>query len=232
LLVLDIDGTLTVDRESTIIPTIVIDVLRIVGERGVLVSLLSSNALPVVVGLKKYMGINGPVVGETGALVYIDDVYHLTNRSSRDAFMDVVERYGEFLQSSWQNMFRIHDYALVIKREYMSRDREIYDMVRKYVEPRYDYVRVGYSGYAIHLTPSDVDKGKALLYILDKLGIDPGETIGVGDSSMDYDFIKYTGLKVAVGNADEDLKMRCDIVLEKPSGYGVVDLVKKFLLNH
>jgi len=64
---------------------------------------------------------------------------------------------------------------------------------------------------------------------MEKLGINPDETLGVGDSHMDWEFIKITKYKAAVSNADPELLEKVDINLSKPSGEGVIELVEKIL---
>lgn len=227
----DIDGTLTIDRSSSILCVEAIHALRKLEKHGVMVVLVSSNALPIVVGLKKYIGLSGPAIGETGALIYYNEVEIVatTNYSAKQAYEDVLKKYREQVYGSWQNMFRLHDYALRIRKQYTGKSREIYTMIKEYVENKYPYIKVGYSGYAIHLTPRDTGKGKALRQVIQKLGIKPEETMGVGDSIMDWEFIKETKIKVAVANADRELREKTDITTAKPSGYGVAEIIEKIL---
>jgi len=229
MLATDVDGTLTPDRRNVAVCLEVIGELRRLEERGVRVVLVSSNALPVLVGLSRYMGLSGLAIGETGALVYLggNKIVHLTNYSAREASIDVLGKYGDLVESSWQNDFRVHDYALKIRESYLGKALEVYSLVKEYVEGKYSYLRVGYSGYAIHLTPRDIDKGKALKYLANRLGIDVSEIVCVGDSVMDEDFIGVCGLGAAVSNADEELKNKAHVVLTKPSCYGVVELIKR-----
>ncbi len=228
LVATDIDGTLTIDRASTYIPPKVVEAMRVLEEHGVLVALVSSNALPIVAGLKKYFGLGGPAIGETGAFIYFagEDVVELSRLSARSALEDVLVEYSRYVIESWQNRFRFHDYALKIRREHRSRAREIYSMVRGFVEKRYRYVRVGFSGYAIHLTPIDTSKGRALRYVIERLGLRRDEVVAVGDSFMDAELFREAGYGVAVGNADKELVEKADIVLEKGSGEGFVELAE------
>jgi len=229
----DVDGTLSPDRKSTKLCLDVVAKLQQLEEMGVKVVLVSSNALPIVVGLSKYMGLSGLAIGETGSLVYVggNKVIHLTQYSARKALFDVIEKFSEYVESSWQNRFRLHDYALKVKKRYLDQALEVYGMIREYVEKEYDYLRVSYSGYAIHLTPRDVSKGKALKYILHKLGVESSKVVCVGDSVMDADFTDICGLSAAVSNADDELKKRVHLILEKPSCYGVAELIEKILLK-
>ena len=72
LVLLDVDGTLTgKDRK---ISTSAIDEIRKAQERGVLVSLASGNVIPVMYGLKIFIGLNAPVFGENGGIMYQDSI--------------------------------------------------------------------------------------------------------------------------------------------------------------
>ncbi len=232
LLATDIDGTLTTDRSSEVIPVEAIEFMRRLESRGVLVSLVSANALPVIVGLKRYLGLKGPVIAENGALIFINESYEsLTKYSARDVLEEVLRKLGSYVENSWQNNFRLHDYALKVKMKYSDRARYVFKLVKEYVESRYEWVRVTFSGYAIHLTPADVDKGKALRYVMKKLNLRREEVVAIGDSLVDIDLIKEAGIGVAVSNADEELKKIADLVLQNPSYKGFIELAKMIINN-
>lgn len=225
----DIDGTITENRSTYRVSIDALIQLRRLADAGVVVAFVSSNALPVVIGLQRYLGLNGPSIGETGSLVYYDafGLVPLASASARDAYLDVVSSLPEYVSDTWQNKFRLYDFALKVAK---GRDgREAYERVKEYVERKYKHVRVGYSGYAIHLSPADASKGRAVKFVLERLGIDPSEAVAVGDSAMDADLLKSVGLGVAVGNADEELKRVAGLVLDGPSGLGVAELAKLIL---
>ncbi|ADV64381.1 phosphoglycolate phosphatase [Desulfurococcus mucosus] len=227
----DIDGTLTVNRESYRLAVEAVEALRMLVDKGVIVSLVSSNALPVVVALSRYIGLNGPVVGESGALVYHDEwgLVELAGESARQVYMDLLGNYREYVEDSWQNKFRLYEYALKLRREHRGRAREVVDELRRYVESKYKGFTVDYSGYAIHVHAKGVGKGVAVDYILRRLGLSGGEALGIGDSYMDVDFIARLGYRAAVGGADEELVRVCNIVAEAPSGLGVAEVVHRIL---
>ena len=232
LLATDIDGTLTADRSSNIIPVEAIEFMRKLESHGVHVSLVSANALPVIAGLKRYLGLKGPIIAENGALIFINESYEsLTKYSARDILEEVLSKLGNYVEDSWQNDFRLHDYALKVRTEYSSRARYVFKLVKEYVESRYEWVRVTFSGYAIHLTPADVDKGKALRYVMKKLNLKREEVVAIGDSLVDVDLIKEAGIGVAVSNADEELKKVADLVLQNPSYKGFIELAKMIINN-
>ncbi len=227
----DIDGTLSVSRNTVELDLDALRALRALEKSGVSVVLVSSNMIPAVAALKKYIGLSGPAIGETGCIIYWggNEFEVLTKYSARKIYEEILGEFSDYVYGSWQNRFRSYDFALKIRSEYRRRANEIVDEIREFVEERDPDIKVGFSGYAIHLTPKDAGKGKALVHVMKKLGIKPEEAIGVGDSVMDYDFIRYVGLKVAVGNADEELKRLVDLVTTKPSGQGVAELVSRIL---
>jgi len=230
LLAVDVDGTLTVNRTSTKLCLRAIKALRLAERRGLNVALVSSNSLPVTVGLKKYLWLTGPAIGETGALVYLEnEIHHLAEKSALQPYRDALKKFSTYVSDSWQNRFRIYDFALKIRKEYVDKAEQVYRKIKEYIESSYSWVHVNFSGYAIHLTPRGVSKGKALGYAVEKLGVSWDEVIAIGDSAMDLDFMRNAGLKIAVSNADEELKNMADIVTSKPSGFGVALAIHKLL---
>ncbi len=231
LVATDIDGTLTIDRSTTLLDMDAIMYMRLLEENSVHVALVSSNALPVVIGLKKYLKLSGPAIAESGALIYFggNEYIHLTNISARDAAVFLGEKYSECIYPSWQNDFRLHDYAFRVKKECLPRVDELLENIRRDLAEKYPDVRVGYSGYAIHLTPRDVSKAKALEYVSEKMNIPLENILAIGDSVMDADMILKAGIGVAVANADEMLKKVAKIITTNPSGKGFVEIAEKIL---
>lgn len=230
-LFLDVDGTLTTDRAGYSLSLTAVQALRQAVRGGLIVSLVSSNALPVVAGLSRYIGLNGPTIGESGCLVLHDGwgLIRLTLRSAREPYLDAAEKFKNYVESSWQNEFRLCEYALRPREKSRDKVLEIWSAIREYVERKYPGFTVEYSGYALHVKPADVDKRGAVLYVLNRLGIDPYEAAGVGDSMMDTSFLRALGLSAAVSNADEELKRAVSVVLSRPSGDGVAEFIERII---
>lgn len=230
-LFLDIDGTLTVNRRIYALDLEAIEAIRKAVEMGIAVSLVSSNALPVVAGLARYLGLNGAAIGESGSLVYINGLITvLASKPAKEPYRALLERYGEYVEDSWQNMFRLYEFSLKIRDEYKNSWRNVVQLLREFVEKMYPGFTVDYSGYSLHIREVGVDKKRAVLYVLSQLGIDPSEAAGVGDSVMDVSFLSSLGLSAAVSNADEELKNSVHLVLSKPSGKGVAEFIYKCLI--
>ena len=231
ILFLDIDGTLTTSRDSHELDLDAISAIRRAVRNNIIVSLVSSNTLPIVVGLAYYIGLNSPAIGESGCLIYyVNNIVSLSPKTSREPYLSILKHYGEYVEDVWHNAYRLCDYALRIRKEYREKAWEIVNVLKKYIEVNYqDYV-LEYSGYAIHVRPSGVDKGKAVQHVLKTLNIDPSEAAGIGDSVMDASFLELLGFSAAVSNADEELKRRVSMVSTKPSGQGVVEFIEYILV--
>lgn len=63
------------------------------------------------------------------------------------------------------------------------------------------------------------------------LGIETSEIIGVGDGYNDFPLLMACGLKVAMGNAVDDLKAIADYIAPSVDEDGVSDVIEKFILN-
>lgn len=227
----DIDGTLTINRDSYFLDMEAVAALREAVSHGIKVSLVSSNAIPVVIGLSRYLGLEGPAIGESGNLIYTDkgELIKLSNRSARRVYEDILGSFNECLENTWQNEFRLLEFALKLSPTCVSRAKEIVAELSDYVKKRYSGFSVRYSGYAIHIGPEDVNKGTAVRKVLQLYGIDPSEAAAIGDSEMDADMMKEVGASIAVGNAEEELKRACRIVTRGPSGKGVAEFIRSIL---
>lgn len=77
-----------------------------------------------------------------------------------------------------------------------------------------------------------VDKGKGLIDLAHKLGIDMKDTIAVGDNYNDMAMLEVAGLSVAANNAVDDVKKACDYTTKANNNEGVVaELIRKFIFN-
>ncbi len=57
-----------------------------------------------------------------------------------------------------------------------------------------------------------VNKGSAIVEVLDALGLDAADSVGIGDSWNDVEMFEVVGTAVAMGGADLELQARADFV--------------------
>jgi HAD superfamily hydrolase (TIGR01484 family) len=74
-------------------------------------------------------------------------------------------------------------------------------------------------------------KQHAILEVAKILGIKTDEIIGVGDGYNDFPLLMACGLKVAMGNAVDDLKAIADYIAPTVEEDGVADVINRFILN-
>lgn len=76
----------------------------------------------------------------------------------------------------------------------------------------------------------DASKGTGLHYIQKKLGITPKETIAVGDGASDVPMMKYAVERIAMGNAEPELKRIATYIAPPVSEDGLIDIINNFVL--
>ncbi len=229
-LAVDIDGTLTVDRGVFTLDLGAVELLRRVAERGVHVIMVTGNSVPVVAGLARYLGFDAsPQVAENGCMVfYRGSRVRTCGGDAREAAKLVEEILSDILYPSWQNIYRHCDYAFNLRAGVDPRAAR--ERVEKLLEEHgIRGVKVGYSGYAIHVRPDCVSKARGLETALGLVDVKSSEVVAVGDSAMDVELGEASALLAAVGNADEELKRVADVVLPGKSGYSTRVLLERLL---
>ena len=74
-----------------------------------------------------------------------------------------------------------------------------------------------------------IDKGEAFLWLLDYLGIDPAETLAVGDGGSDIPLLRAAGIGIAMENALDYVKEAADDVTASCDQDGVALALEKYL---
>lgn len=113
-------------------------------------------------------------------------------------------------------------------------EQQITDMLRPFSEEVH-FVTAAYgfqkqkSFYSIDITEKSATKLSALEKYLEIYGFNKEETIVCGDGYNDFPLLLAGGLKIAMGNAVEDLKKIADFVAPSVDEDGVAVVIEKFL---
>lgn len=214
---LDVDGTIT-DNKRRLCPN-AIESIQNAESRGIPVIIVTGNILAFSKFLSMLLGATGGLVAENGGVIQCDGEITVLGDIKKS------EKAYEYLETIYPvkkveySLERVSEIALyrnvsskLIKEALKAYDVEIYD-----------------SGFAVHLTDPEVNKGTSLLKLLEKKGISSKEVLAVGDSENDLDFLKMAGVKVAVANSHPELKATADYVTEKPYGNGVKEALERFV---
>ena len=215
----DIDGTIT-DKNRKICVN-AINAIRKAEAKGYPTILVTGNILCAAKMVAIMVGISGGIVGENGGVVYTP---------KRNLILGDIEKCKlayQFLKSEYDvektefSDLRLSEIAInrnidvnIVKETVKNFDVEVYD-----------------TKFAIHLTDPLVNKGKSLEIAAKDMGITPDEILAIGDSENDLEFLEVAGFKVAVSNADDELKENTDYVTKNPYGDGTAEAIEKFILN-
>jgi phosphoglycolate phosphatase (TIGR01487 family) len=215
-LVVDLDGTLTLSRNTYELSAEALLALRRARDAGLRVVLATANGLDFALTIARYLGIRD-VVAENGCLIYLDGETHELCSGDMAAVDKAVLATGAAAPSP-QNKCRKYDLAYIPLAE---------DAVGRIAAAVGGNYVVESSGYAIHVRPAGVDKGTAVRWLCERLGVPCFQVAAVGDSDVDVGMLK-TAWGIAVGNAAGAAKKAARVVVEGPSGVGfreAVDLI-------
>lgn len=215
----DIDGTITDQNRKICLNAII--ALRKAEENGYPIILVTGNVLCAAKMVAVMVGTSGGIVGENGGFI---------QTRKRNLVLGNIKKCipaYDFLKSKYDvkktefSEIRLSEIAIkrtidvnTVKETLSEFDVEIYD-----------------TKFAIHITDPEINKGKSLEIVAKDMGIKIDEIMAIGDSENDLEFLEVAGFKVAVANADEELKENTDYVTKKPYGDGAAEAIEKFILG-
>ncbi len=84
--------------------------------------------------------------------------------------------------------------------------------------------------YYLEVVPKGIDKGECLQIVLNHYGFKSEELIACGDAYNDLGMIKFAGLGVAMGNAQDCVKEAADYITKSNEADGIAWVVEQFCL--
>ena len=84
---------------------------------------------------------------------------------------------------------------------------------------------------SIEISAKGVDKGTGLEKLCEYLNVPIEETITVGDADNDIGIFKKAGLKIAMGNANANIKALSDVIVNDCDNGGCVQAIEEYLLK-
>ncbi len=227
----DVDGTLTLNRTSSLLDLEAVALARKLYNKGITVVLVSGNSLPVLRGLSIYLGLGGYSIAENGAVIYTDGIEVVCRYCDEvnKAKELVLKEGGNKIIDTWQNPFRICDKALKWKGDEEEAINYVKELLRR---KGIKDVEVVSSGYAIHLYPSNCNKGSGIkAFLKDYVGKKDFPVYCIGDADNDVSMREACTKLIAVSNADASLKSVADYVTKSPSSKGFIEIAEKLLKN-
>ncbi len=80
----------------------------------------------------------------------------------------------------------------------------------------------------LEASPSGITKGSGLERLCEYLGVPIESTVAVGDAPNDIDVLKTAGFSVAMGNAYDEVKEICDVVVSDNDHNGVLEAIQRY----
>ncbi len=216
---LDVDGTITDNSRRICVSAI--QAINQAEKNGIPVIIVTGNILCATNMLSIMLGTTGGMVSENGGVIeYQGEKKVLGN-------IEECQKAYEYLKTKYPvrkvefSGQRISEVAI----ERTIKEEVVKDTLKDFDVEIYD------TKFAIHLTDPTVDKGSSLKMVAAYNGVKTEEIMAMGDSENDIEFLRVAGLKVAVNNADEELKAIADHVTTKSYGDGVAEAVSQFILE-
>ncbi len=213
---IDIDGTITDEKRHLSLKAV--KELRKAKSSDIKLVLCTGNIACFARSAAILIGTDEPVIAENGGVIEIKDKKEIVLGDKSE----VKEAYSFLKQKiSVERYFEDRKTEIVLKNDLdVSKVKEIVSS--------FD-VQVIDTGFAVHLTPINVSKGKALKKVSDILNMDLSDFLAIGDSLNDISLLKTAEIGVAVENSPIELKNSADLVLDEKNGDGVVVALRKFL---
>lgn len=215
---LDVDGTITDETRRLCVNAV--NAIYQAENIGIPIIFVTGNVMCAAKTITILLGTTGGLVAENGGVI------ELQGRKKILGNITECENAYEFLNSKFAvkkvefSDQRVSEVAI----ERTIPEKLVKETVKDFNVVVYD------TKFAIHLTDPSVNKGSSLEKIATDLGLKTNEILAVGDSENDIEFLKVAGVKVAVNNADEELKDIANYITEKPYGDGVAEAIERFIL--
>lgn len=212
----DYDGTLAHDGHVDEETLHALERLRASGRKVILVT---GRELPDLRATFPAMAICDCVVAENGALLYWPK-------------LDREEVLAEAVQQVFiDEMVRLDVKPFSVGRVIFATWRPYEAQVLEAIQKLGLGYQIIFNKRAVMVLPANVNKASGLRSALQRLGLTPEQVVAVGDAENDHAFLDASGVAVAVSNALEPLKEKCDMVTAGDHGRGVTELIDRILTD-
>jgi len=212
----DYDGTLAHDSH---VSDEALAAIRRLKDSGRKVILVTGREMPELQSVFPDYRICDAIVAENGALLVWpgEDREEVLGEPPPEAFLtEIVHRgvkpfsVGRVVFATW----RPHEAAVLDAIQTLGIEYQII-----------------FNKRAVMVLPSGINKATGLAKALKRMKIAPANVVGIGDAENDHAFLESCAVAAAVENALPSLKERCDVILDRDHGGGVIDLIDRVLAD-
>ena len=243
----DIDGTLTPIKINSLPTDEVKKTIQQTVEKGITFSLASGRPFFLVKYLVDYLGTVDPCIVDNGAVIADskDGAVMWEAILSTKIANKIIKLSKNFKLVRASCDIGVIDNPISIPAKAKARKISMHDISYEKADAIINQIMTEFknvacvkaaSYQAAHLTDvyfsdSNATKQHAVLKLAEILGITHHEIIGVGDGYNDYPLLMACGLKVAMGNAVDELKEIADYIAPTVEKDGLAIVLKKYCLS-
>lgn len=248
-LITDVDGTLKSMRRGASISQRVINAIQKAQDNGITISIATARPFEQALPIWQEIQTNGPSVISSGAQV-IDFATRkvlreqILNKEDLPKIIKILEDEGVIFyvndepQGEEITYTQSYEPAKLIDMYTESMDEEKADhVVGKLMQiptvaaSKVPGFELGENKHHILVNHALATKQHGVLEVAQILGIKTKDIIGIGDGHNDFPLLMACGLKVAIGNAVDDLKAIADYIAPSVDDDGVAHVIEKFLFS-
>jgi len=215
-IVVDIDGTIT--DENLRLSLNAIKALRRAEERGYPVILASGNTLPVMYGLRMYLGFSGAIIAENGCVVEYKDRVEVLGRQerAREAMEVLKKMYGA--RELFTNRWRMAEVGLYASISFQD--------VQKVAEEF--GLKAENTGFAYHISEEGMSKYEALKVAARLMNIEVDSALAIGDGENDLSLLKNLNRSATHSMAPESVKKVAKYVAKARYGDAIEEILRYY----
>ncbi len=244
----DIDGTLVPVKIDAYPSRKVNEAIKKVESLGVTFSVASGRPFELVEYLVKDLALSSPIIVDNGAAIYepssgkplYESIIDIKQANDIAKIILQFSKHFHVSYSSGNQEYVTHIDLGKKVRKLLIPDLSFENAEKciKTVEAEYKNLHIirassnaGKDFIDVYITDSTATKQYAILKLADMLNISTSEIIAIGDHYNDFPLFMACGLKVAMGNAVDDLKAIADYVAPSVENDGIVDVIEKYVLS-
>ncbi len=164
-----------------------------------------------------------------GLVTYLGD--EVISAFEPDEYIELEARINNMPVRQVKNFLSFVDFD--INKCLMTAEPEKAAVLEKELQEKYGGVASIYRSepFFIEIMPKNVDKASSLDKMLETIGMTRENVICCGDGFNDVSMIKYAGIGVAMGNAQQAVKEVADYITSTNDEDGLVQVIDRFILG-
>lgn len=178
--------------------------------------------LPQIVEVAKEHGVG---------LITYDQQDNVITASAIDKYMELESRINNLKIIQVPDL--VAAISFPISKCLISGEPEVLAPLTEELAKRYHGVLNIYRSepFFLEIMAPSIDKAHALERLLPSLGISREECVCCGDGYNDISMIRFAGIGVAMGNAQQEVKDNADVITLTNDEDGLVPIIEKYFLN-